>query len=76
MICRDLRQRWCWSPPPTTDRYRLMSRSRFARFLPHAIIERVPGLGHLAHEEAPQLIAQLIVKYAQATAAEQAAQNM
>ena len=44
--------------------------------LPHAIIERVPGLGHLAHEEAPQLIAQLVMKYAQATAAEQTAQNM
>jgi magnesium chelatase accessory protein len=44
--------------------------------LPHAIIERLPGLGHLAHEEAPQLIAQLILKYGQATAAEQSAQNM
>jgi magnesium chelatase accessory protein len=44
--------------------------------LPHAIIERVAGLGHLAHEEKPQLIAQLIMKYAQATTAEQAAQNM
>jgi magnesium chelatase accessory protein len=44
--------------------------------LTHAIIERVAGLGHLAHEEAPQFIAQLVVKYAQATAAEQAAQNM
>lgn len=44
--------------------------------LPHAIIERVAGLGHLAHEEQPQLMAQLVMKYAQATAAEQAAQNM
>jgi magnesium chelatase accessory protein len=44
--------------------------------LPHAIIERLPGLGHLAHEEAPQLIAQLVTKYAQATTAEQTAQNM
>jgi magnesium chelatase accessory protein len=44
--------------------------------LPHAIIERVPGLGHLAHEESPQLIAQLVMKYAQAKAADQAAQNM
>jgi magnesium chelatase accessory protein len=44
--------------------------------LTHAIIERVPDLGHLAHEEAPQLIAQLVVKYAQAKAAEQTAQNM
>jgi magnesium chelatase accessory protein len=44
--------------------------------VPHAIIERVAGLGHLAHEEQPHLIAHLILKYAQATAAEQAAQNM
>jgi magnesium chelatase accessory protein len=44
--------------------------------LPHAIIERLPGLGHLAHEEQPQLIAQLVMKYAQTTAAEQAAQNV
>jgi len=41
--------------------------------LPHAVIELLPGLGHLAHEEQPQLIAHLIEKYAQATAAEQAA---
>lgn len=32
--------------------------------LPAAVIERVPGLGHLAHEEQPQLIADLIMKYA------------
>ena len=44
--------------------------------LTHAIIERVAGLGHLAHEEQPQLIAQLIRKYVQANAAEQAAENM
>jgi magnesium chelatase accessory protein len=44
--------------------------------LPHAIIERVAGLGHLAHEEQPQLIAQLVMKYAQGSAAEQAPQNM
>jgi magnesium chelatase accessory protein len=31
-----------------------------------ALIERVPGLGHLAHEEQPQLIADLIMRYAQA----------
>lgn len=31
---------------------------------PQAVIERVPGLGHLAHEEQPQLIADLITKYA------------
>ena len=44
--------------------------------LPHAVIERLPGLGHLAHEEQPQLIAHLIEKYARATAAEQSAQKM
>jgi magnesium chelatase accessory protein len=38
--------------------------------LPNAVIERLPGLGHLAHEEQPQLIADLIGKYARATAAE------
>jgi magnesium chelatase accessory protein len=31
---------------------------------PQAVIERVPGLGHLAHEEQPQLIAHLILRYA------------
>ena len=44
--------------------------------LPHAVIERLPGLGHLAHEEQPQLIAHLIEKYARATAAEQSAQKL
>ena len=34
--------------------------------LPHAAIELVPGLGHLAHEEQPQLIADLIMRYARA----------
>jgi len=42
--------------------------------LPRAIVERVPALGHLAHEEQPQLIAELILRYAHATAAGQAAQ--
>ena len=42
--------------------------------LPSAVIEQLPGLGHLAHEEQPQLIAQLILKYAHANAAGQAAQ--
>jgi magnesium chelatase accessory protein len=46
------------------------------KILPQAIIERVPALGHLAHEEQPQLIADLIVRYTHATATEQAAQNM
>ena len=31
---------------------------------PQAIIERVPGLGHLAHEEQPAVIADLIERYA------------
>jgi magnesium chelatase accessory protein len=31
---------------------------------PHAMIERLTGLGHLAHEEQPQLIADLILRYA------------
>jgi magnesium chelatase accessory protein len=44
--------------------------------LPQAIVERVPALGHLAHEEQPRLIADLILRYARATVAEQAAQNM
>jgi magnesium chelatase accessory protein len=31
---------------------------------PQAVIEPVSGLGHLAHEEQPQLIADLVMKYA------------
>jgi magnesium chelatase accessory protein len=42
--------------------------------LPQAILERVPALGHLAHEEQPRLIADLTLRYARATAADQAAQ--
>lgn len=44
--------------------------------LPSAVIERIPGLGHLAHEEQPQLIAELILKHAQANSAAQAAQQL
>lgn len=44
--------------------------------LPNAMIERLPALGHLAHEEQPQLVAHLIEKYARMTAAEQVAQQM
>jgi magnesium chelatase accessory protein len=44
--------------------------------LPHAIIERVPSLGHLAHEERPRLIADIILKYARSKAAEPTAENM
>jgi magnesium chelatase accessory protein len=43
------------------------------KILPQAIIERVPALGHLAHEEQPKLIADLILRYTRATAAERAA---
>jgi magnesium chelatase accessory protein len=32
--------------------------------VPEATIELLPGLGHLAHEEQPQLIANLIMRYA------------
>jgi magnesium chelatase accessory protein len=41
-----------------------------------ALIERVPGLGHLAHEEQPQLIADLITRYAaQANTADERTAN-
>jgi magnesium chelatase accessory protein len=49
---------------------------RVREILPNAMIERLPALGHLAHEEQPQLIAHLIEKYAHTTAAEQAAPKM
>lgn len=44
--------------------------------LPQAMIERLPGLGHLAHEEQPQAIARLIVHHAQPNGADQAAPKM
>jgi magnesium chelatase accessory protein len=34
---------------------------------PQAMIERLPGLGHLAHEEKPRMIADLITRYAAQT---------
>jgi magnesium chelatase accessory protein len=34
---------------------------------PQAMIERLPGLGHLAHEETPRTIADLITRYAAQT---------
>jgi magnesium chelatase accessory protein len=34
---------------------------------PQGVIERVSGLGHLAHEEQPQLVADLIMKHAART---------
>jgi magnesium chelatase accessory protein len=44
--------------------------------LPGAVIEGLPSLGHLAHEEQPQRIADLVVRYAQTTSAAQAAGDM
>lgn len=42
-------------PPATSE--------RAAEKLPHATAVRLPGLGHLAHEEAPELVAGLIRDY-------------
>lgn len=33
--------------------------------LPHATLQTLPALGHLAHEEAPELVAEAILRYAQ-----------
>jgi magnesium chelatase accessory protein len=46
---------------------------RVREILPSAVIERIPELGHLAHEENPQLIADLVLRYAMLT--EQAHEN-
>lgn len=41
------------------------------KIVSQAMIERVPGLGHLAHEEQPRVISDLVMRYAaQATAAD------
>jgi magnesium chelatase accessory protein len=51
----------------TADRDRAIPPSeavRVAEVQPGAVIERLSGLGHLAHEENPQIIADLILKYA------------
>jgi len=40
---------------------------RVREILPRAMIERIPGLGHLAHEEQPQLIADMIERFARDT---------
>ena len=45
------------------------SADRLAALIPGASVVRLHGLGHLAHEEAPQQVAQLILPPAQAAAA-------
>ena len=37
---------------------------KVAALVPQASVERLPGLGHLAHEENPELVARLIVAHA------------
>jgi magnesium chelatase accessory protein len=44
--------------------------------LPQAVIERVPALGHLAHEEQPKLFADLILRYARATTRRASSENV
>jgi magnesium chelatase accessory protein len=48
-------------PPQAAD--------RLAAMIPGSSVMRLPGLGHLAHEEAPERLASLIVPPAQAAAA-------
>lgn len=51
----------------TSDRDRAIPPSealKVAEVLPSAVIERLTGVGHLAHEERPQIVADLIRKYA------------
>lgn len=43
--------------------------SRVAALLPHARIERLPGLGHLAHEEQPERVAAVIESFFAAASA-------
>jgi magnesium chelatase accessory protein len=40
---------------------------RVRALIPGATITRLPGLGHLAHEEAPEKVAELIAQFAEAT---------
>jgi magnesium chelatase accessory protein len=42
----------------------LDSIERAARLMPHATVRNLPDLGHLAHEEAPALVAEMIVQFA------------
>jgi magnesium chelatase accessory protein len=39
--------------------------AKVARLVPRAQVEQLPGLGHLAHEEAPDKVAELIIRHAQ-----------
>lgn len=50
--------------------------NRVSTLVPGAVILRVPGLGHLAHEEAPQMVAELILKHGQQAPAAQAAADV
>ncbi|MBP0463344.1 alpha/beta fold hydrolase [Roseomonas sp. PWR1] len=43
---------------------------RVAAIAPHARIERLPGLGHLAHEERPDLVAAILLRLLQREMAE------
>lgn len=42
----------------------LDSIERAARLMPHATVQNLPDLGHLAHEEAPQAVSQIILDFA------------
>ena len=58
----SLRRRWCWSWAPAIVRCRPAEARRVQALLPDARIVDLPGLGHLAHEERPAEVAELIIK--------------